>query len=109
MISSSLSEVKPFVPSIIALSPKKKSKKQVESKVSETKDSKKINYELVEMPERREKPFGKIPDFNKSEIEVKQNIHSLSVSKGKKLTVTKLIFDASKILLEKQKEQSNIK
>lgn len=66
MVDSSLSDVKPYVPSIIALSPKKKGKKQAESKVTEMRDSKKINYELVEMPERKEKPFEKIPNFNRN-------------------------------------------
>ena len=51
-----------------------------------------------------EKPFQKIPQYNPNDIIIKPNIHSsvskmsMSKSKGKKLTITKLILDASKII-----------
>ena len=54
-----------FVPSIISLSPKKKSKKMIENEDRPLGLSK-SNFELVNMPMRTEKPFQKIPNYNQS-------------------------------------------
>ena len=55
---------------------------------------------MVNIPIRTEKPFMKIPKFSESDIVVKPNLNSqteLDRSRKKKLMVTKLMYDPSKM------------
>ena len=51
------------------------------------------------MSVRTEKPFQKIPSYHPNEILIKPNVNSqLENSKRKKLTITKLVYDAQKLI-----------
>lgn len=115
MVESHIVEAKNSTPvkmHYIELSPKRKSKRELHpddgSRRIMTQDSRSIidshntykennpvNFEIVNMPIRMEKPFQKIPTFKNEQVIVRTKAvsaleHSESKSKRKKITVTKL-------------------
>lgn len=95
----------------IELSPKRKSKSKIDSRISQNqfqlqnsqpvvdsrnsyKENKSANFEIVNMPIRLQKPFQKIPKYNKQQVIVRSrtnyNLDSESKSRRKKIQVTKL-------------------
>ena len=60
----------------IELSPNKRKRRTQGTPGDGSKENMSVNFEIMNIPIRTEKPFRKIPKFNESEIVIKSNARS---------------------------------